>query len=544
MPTTDQALPYPGITKYLSKLARQDQDLDIGRALSRDPARLSAMTLEAAGWRLDYSRQLLSRASADALLQLAEQSEVLTAREALFDGRPLNNTEDRAVLHTLLRSSATQPGLEKECAAIQDCLSRMTDWVNRIHDGNHCGHSGKTITDIVNLGIGGSDLGPRMVVESLRPWHVEQCNVHFSSNVDPDDLGTTVEKLDPARTLFIVCSKTLRTEETLYNARAARRWLLEGGVPEAQLAQHFLAVSTNHEAALELGIPAENMLPMWDWVGGRYSLWSAVGWSIAFAVGMDAFLELLGGAEAMDRHFHEAPAAENMPLWLSLLEIWYVNYMGSQNHAVIPYHQELAKLPAFLQQLSMESNGKRVNRYGQPVDYSTAPVLWGDVGTNGQHSFHQLLHQGTLLCPVDFVVFTGEEETREGKQRLLANGLSQMRALMLGRDEAQSRDSLQRRGLEPKQAAELAPHLVIPGNRPSSTLSCPTLTPAALGALLALYEHKTFCSGHIWQINSFDQWGVELGKEMGAEIFDAINGVQKHFDPSTNAMLGIGEKQP
>lgn len=539
MDVNNQALPYPGLTKYLSRFARNDSGLDINRALATDPARIGAMSLEAAGWRLDFSRHLLSRASAEALLKLADTSDLMNAREALFDGRPLNNTEDRAVLHTLLRSSATPPGLEEEFKEVQASLSRMSEWVTRIHDGTHIGHSGERITDVVNLGIGGSDLGPRMVVEALRPWHVEQCKVHFCANVDPDDLSATVAHLKPESTLFIVCSKTLKTEETLYNARAARQWLLDGGVPEAQLAQHFLAVSTNLEGARELGIPEENILPMWDWVGGRYSLWSAIGWSIAFAVGNDRFLELLAGSEAMDEHFRTAPAAENMPVWMSLLEVWYVNYMGAQVHAVIPYHQDLASLPAFLQQLSMESNGKRVNRDGEPVDYLTAPVLWGDVGTVGQHSFHQLLHQGTLLCPIDFILMTGEGKPSEGKQRLIANGLSQMRALMLGRDEDTSRESLQRRGFDAERAEQLAPHLVIPGNRPSSTLSCPELTPKALGALLALYEHKTFCSGHIWQINSFDQWGVELGKEMGAEIYGALTGSEEHFDPSINTLLDI-----
>ena len=515
--------------------------MDIARALDTDPGRLDALSVEAAGWRLDFSRHLLKRASADALLTLADASGVLGAREGLFDGRPLNNTEGRAVLHTLLRAGSAPEGLEEEFAAVKQCLERMAAWVTRVHDGSHTGHSGESIADVVNLGIGGSDLGPRMVVDALRPWHVEGCRVHFCANVDPDDFTATVAGLDPAGTLFIVCSKTLRTEETLHNAHAARSWLLAGGVPEDALGRHFLAVSTNLDAAANLGIPADNILPMWDWVGGRYSLWSAIGWSVAFAVGMDVFRELLAGAERMDRHFREAPAAENMPLWLSLLEIWYVNYMGARTHAVIPYHQDLARLPAFLQQLSMESNGKRVNRTGEPLAYATAPVLWGDVGTNGQHSFHQLLHQGTVLCPVDFILFTDTDshEDSEGRRRLLANGLSQARALMVGRDLDTARASLEDRGHPPERAGALAPHLVIPGNRPSSTLSTERLTPDTLGALLALYEHKTFCSGHIWQINSFDQWGVELGKELGAEIYGALSGDEEHFDASTDALVKV-----
>jgi glucose-6-phosphate isomerase len=416
----------------------------------------------------------------------------------------------------------------------------MAAWVDRIHSGSHRGHGGDRITDIVNLGIGGSDLGPRMVVDALRPYRLEHCRCHFVANVDPDDMEASLTGLHPGSTLFIVCSKTLRTEETLHNAKAARRWLLEAGVPEASLGQHFLAVSTNLDAARELGIPSSNILPMWDWVGGRFSLWSAIGWSIAFAVGAEGFRELLAGAAAMDEHFRTAPPEHNMPLWLSLLEIWYVNFMGAQSHAVIPYHQDLARLPAYLQQLSMESNGKSINHRGEPLGYATAPILWGDVGTNGQHSFHQLLHQGTVLCPVDFLLITGMQPgaDREGKRRLLANGLAQARALLAGRDESASMQSLRERGMEDARAAELAPHLMIPGNRPSSTLSSRRLTPASLGALVALYEHKTFSSGYIWQINSFDQWGVELGKAISKDLYGALTGgVAEGLDSSTLSAL-------
>jgi glucose-6-phosphate isomerase len=532
-------IPYPELAAELRQLADRDRGLAIAPLLEGEPSRLEKFSCSAAGWHLDFSRHLLAEDSADALLGLADACGVLEDREGLFDGRPLNHTEDRAVLHTLLRAHSHEAGLEEEYAAVKDCKARMTEWVRAVHEGIHRGHGGERIRHIVNIGIGGSDLGPRMVVEALRPWHVDGLEVHFCANVDPDDLSARLAPVNPATTLFIICSKTLCTEETLHNARSARQWLLDGGVPEDALGKHFLAVSTNLEAAADLGIPPENTLPMWDWVGGRYSLWSAVGWSIAFAVGMDRFQELLDGAMTMDQHFREAEPAENMPLWLSLLEVWYVNFMGSQAHAVIPYHQDLALLPAFLQQLSMESNGKRVNHRGEPIPYATAPILWGDVGTNGQHSFHQLLHQGTVLCPIDFLLVTdtAASHDREGKQRLLANGLSQMRALMLGRDQASSQRSLEGRGVDKERAAELAPHLVIPGDRPSSTLSCRRFNPSALGALLALYEHKTFCSGRIWQINSFDQWGVELGKEMGAEIFAALGGSGQSFDQSTDSML-------
>jgi glucose-6-phosphate isomerase len=539
-PASLAEFPFPDLAARLRQLAQRDRDMAIDATLEADPSRLDIFSCHAAGWQLDFSRHLLQPESARALLELGQRAGILEDREGLFDGRTLNHTEQRAVLHTLLRAAAPEPGLETEFADIEACKTRMADWVARVHDGSHRGHSGERIRHVVNIGIGGSDLGPRMVVEALRPWHVDGLQVKFCANVDPDDLASILAPLNPSATLFIICSKTLRTEETLHNARSARQWLLDAGVPEALLHLHMLAVSTNLQGAREFGIPPENTLPMWDWVGGRYSLWSAIGWSIAFAVGMDRFEDLLAGARSMDRHFREAEAADNMPLWLSLLEIWYVNFMGASAHAVIPYHQDLARLPAFLQQLSMESNGKRVNHYGQPVDYATAPILWGDVGTNGQHSFHQLLHQGTVLCPVDFILVadTASSQDPEGKRRLLSNGLSQIRALMVGRDEAASRQSLENRGMSAEHAAELAPHLVIPGNRPSSTLLCRQLTPAALGALLALYEHKTFCSGRIWQINSFDQWGVELGKEMGAEIYGSLLGSGQQFDPSTNATLG------
>ncbi len=529
--------PHPAIAGKLEALAEQDRQVAIASLLEQDPTRVERFGVEAAGWRLDFSRHLLQDESAATLLELAGAAGVLEDRNALFSATPLNHTEGRAVLHTLLRAQEAPPGLEQEYADVADCRARMGEWVQRVHDGRHMGHGGERIKTIVNIGIGGSDLGPRMVVEALRSYWVPGIDVRFCANVDPDDLDAVLTGLDPHSTLFIICSKTLRTEETLYNARAARQWVLDAGIPEEGLAQHFLAVSTNLEAARDFGIPEANILPLWDWVGGRYSLWSAIGWSIAFAIGMPRFEELLAGADAMDQHFRNAQARDNMPLWLSLLEVWYVNFMGARVHAVIPYQQRLAYLPAFLQQLSMESNGKSVNHRGQRLGYDTAPILWGDVGTNGQHSFHQLLHQGTVLCPVDFILIPGAAGASEGKSRLLANGLSQMRALMVGRDLEASQRSLEGRGADPVRAAELAPHLVIPGNRPSSTLSCDALTPYSLGALLALYEHKTFCSGRIWQINSFDQWGVELGKEMGAEIFAALDGSGQSFDPSTDAAL-------
>jgi glucose-6-phosphate isomerase len=532
--------PYPASREKLDALHSQLEHQSIAQLFATEPRRVEEFTACAAGWQLDYSRHLLNGAARQALLELAANAGLTQATEALFEGEPINTTENRAALHTLLRTSAPPARLKSSWQQIQHCRQRMEDWVERVHGGQHRGFSGERITDVVNLGIGGSDLGPRMVTESLRDFHTAAVQVHFCANIDPTELADILAPLNPANTLFIVCSKSLRTEETLHNAESARRWLLAGGTGDEAVASHFLAVTTNLEAAGRFGIPTDNILPMWDWVGGRYSLWSAVGWSIAFAIGKPGFDQLLSGAEQMDQHFRSAALADNLPVILSLLEIWYVNFFNSASHAVIPYSHRLGSLPAYLQQLSMESNGKRCNQQGQAIGYATAPVLWGEQGTNGQHSFHQLLHQGTSFCPVDFILplRATEGADQEGQQRLVANCLAQGQALLLGRDEQSCRASLLARGVEQARATKLAPHLVIPGNRPSSTLICEKLSPYSLGALIALYEHKTFCSGHIWQINSFDQWGVELGKELGTAIYAAMAEAKTDAgDASTNALL-------
>jgi glucose-6-phosphate isomerase len=532
--------PHPLAGERLDALASQIKHQSIAQLFADDPNRAEQFSLSAAGWQLDYSRQQVNQEVLDTLLELTAEAGLAQAREALFDGTPINHTESRAALHTLLRASQTTAELQSNWQQIQDSRQRMAQWVDKVHSGVHRGHDGSAITDVVNLGIGGSDLGPRMVTEALQDFHQSAVKVHFCANIDPAELADALAPLNPASTLFIICSKTLRTEETLHNARSAKRWLLASGAGEDAVASHFLAVSTNLEAAEEFGIPADNILPIWDWVGGRYSLWSAVGWSIAFAIGNPAFDELLSGAEQMDEHFRSAPLKDNLPVIMSLLEIWAVNFFSASNQAVIPYHHRLRRLPAFLQQLSMESNGKRINLHGQPIAYATAPVLWGEEGSNGQHSFHQLLHQGTVQCPVDFILPMGAANVvdTDAQQRLVANCLAQGQALLLGRDQQSCHQALLDRGIDEARAAELAPHLVVPGNKPSSTLSCQQLTPSTLGALIALYEHKTFCSGHIWKINSFDQWGVELGKELGTTIYQAMTEPGTLVgDASTNALL-------
>ncbi|MCB1687133.1 MAG: glucose-6-phosphate isomerase [Halioglobus sp.] len=505
-----------------------------------DSNRADTFTASAAGLHLDYSKHLLSSSALASLLDLAEQAGVQHGIEALFTGAHVNNTEDRPALHTLLRASSGG-GQEDRFLEVQRARERMQVMAQKLYRGEHTGYSGKTITDVINIGIGGSDLGPRLVTQALKPFQgTVQC--HYVSNVDPADLLDTLANLDAASTAFIICSKSFRTEETLANGLAARNWMLNAGATTAQLDKHFLAVTTNLQAARDFGIPEENCLPMWDWVGGRYSVWSAVGLSCAIAVGWDRFSEFLAGAEAMDQHFRNSAAHCNLPLLMSLLEIWYCIFFHASNHVVLPYDHSLQRFPDFLQQLTMESNGKRVSADGRELDYATAPVLWGSAGTMGQHSFHQLLHQGTLLCPVDFILPLNTHTKAAQQHRILvANCLAQSRTLMVGRSLEDATNALMKRGLDEDKAATLAPHLVMPGNRPSSVITMASLDPGTLGALLALYEHRTYCSGLLWRINSFDQWGVELGKEISTEILGQLAGTNdgSTMDAATDRLIKL-----
>ncbi|MFU8764287.1 MAG: glucose-6-phosphate isomerase [Haliea sp.] len=525
--------------RELQSLAVQMQGTSISALFSKDAQRATEFTAGAAGLTLDYSKHLLCRDSRAALLRLAEQAQLPQRAGQLLSGTPLNNTESRPALHTLLRARSAPGGLEAEFSAVEDTRQRMRLWCDRINSGQLQGFSGKIITDVVNIGIGGSDLGPRLVTGALAACQgAVRC--HYVANVDPADLHRTLQRLDPGATLFILCSKSFRTEETLANGQAARSWLLASGATEEDLHRHFLAITTNLQAAADFGVPADNCLPLWDWVGGRYSLWSAVGLSSAIAIGWEHFSALLNGAEEMDSHFASASCAHNLPMLMSLLEIWYCNFFGAGNHVVLPYDHGLAGLPDFLQQLTMESNGKRVTRDGESLDYDTAPILWGSAGTMGQHSFHQLLHQGTRLCPADFILPLTTPIGDDGRHTMLvANGLAQSRTLMIGCSEDEARASLLERGLEAVEASRLAPHLAMPGNRPSSVITMDAVTPHSLGALLALYEHRTFCSGQLWGINSFDQWGVELGKEIGSAILNRLQNAdsRKNMDAATERLL-------
>jgi len=522
----------------LRKLAGELQGVSISQLFADDPQRARDFTLEAAGLRLDYSKHLIDRAALSGLLELADRAGLQEDIVALFAGVHINNTENRPALHTLLRATASH-GLDAEFREVVAARALMQQWVERLHSGKHRGFSDRAITDVVNIGIGGSDLGPRLVTEAMRPFQGD-ISCHYVANVDPADLQDTLLDLDPESTLFIVCSKSFRTEETLTNSLAARAWLLNAGAGEAGLANHFVAVTSNIEAAADFGIPADNCLPMWDWVGGRYSVWSAIGLSCAIAIGWTRFEELLAGAAAMDEHFRTSQPARNLPLVMGLLEVWYANFFQVGNHVVLPYDHCLRQLPAFLQQLTMESNGKRVSEDGKDIPYTTGTVLWGSAGTMGQHSFHQLLHQGTLLCPVDFVLplktHTGMAEQH---RRLVANCLAQSRTLMVGRSREAAQAALLARGADEQEARRLAPHLAMPGNRPNSVITLDSLEPATLGALLALYEHRTFCSARLWGINPFDQWGVELGKEIGVDIFGRLSGAtgNSDMDPSTERLM-------
>lgn len=507
-----------------------------------NPDRATQHTIEAAGLRLDYSKNFIDGALIHSLMQLARQANLPNAITQLLTGGIVNNTEQRPAMHTALR--APTPAIEAK--AIQQAFVKMETLVSDIHSGKWRGYSDETITDVVNIGIGGSDLGPQMATHALKPFHTGHVRVHFVSNVDPSCLQDLLQHLAPARTLFIVASKSFTTLETLQNAEAARRWLLAAAPNNQATARHFVAVSSAVKKAADFGIDTNNILPMWDWVGGRYSLWSAIGLPIALAVGMPHFRAMLSGAHAMDEHFQHAHLAHNMPVMLGLLGFWYRHFWQASTHVVLPYDHYLRFFPDYLQQLDMESNGKHVNHAGADLPYATGPVIWGAVGTNGQHSFHQLLHQGTHCIPADFILSlqSHHPECSEQHRHLLANGLAQSQALMCGKSLAAVEAELQQQGFNADAIAQLAPHKVIAGNRPSNIISMEQLTPATLGALIALYEHKVYVQGVLWDINSFDQWGVELGKQLSGPIFAALSGGENSsLDASTQASISRYRQQ-
>ena len=517
---------------------------------AQQPDRFERMHVRAAGLLLDYSKNRLNTDTLDLLLSLARERGVETLREAMFGGEKINFTEQRAVLHTALRAPAddrtAQVDGQPVAQEVHAVLQHIRDFSERVRSGQWRGYTGREITDIVNIGIGGSFLGPQMVCTALRDYRHARLTAHFVSNVDGHDLDEVLSRIDPETTLFIVASKTFTTQETMLNAKSARAWFLQHGKSE-DLAKHFVAVSTNAKEVSAFGIDTENMFPFWDWVGGRYSVWSAIGLPIALLIGYDNFAQFLAGAHAMDRHFREAPLASNMPVIQALVGIWNRNFLDSASLTIAPYHQWLRFFPAYLQQLDMESNGKRITRDGTPVSVQTCPAIWGDVGTNGQHAYFQLLHQGTDITPIDFIAVLKPSHTiAEHQEALLANCFAQSEAFMRGKDADEVRADLQAQGVPEAELAALIPHKTFDGNRPSNTLLLPELSPHALGAMIALYEHKTFVQGAIWGINSFDQWGVELGKVLAKTILaelksDTAPDAARH-DASTSALIALARE--
>jgi glucose-6-phosphate isomerase len=509
---------------------------------ARDPDRFSRFSLEAAGLFLDYSKNRLNESTMRLLAALAREVGLERQRDAMFAGDKINTTEHRAVLHTALRapvSATIAVDGQNVVPEVHRVLDQMRNFSERVRSGQWQGYSGKAITDVVNIGIGGSDLGPKMACRALRPFVHPRLTMHFVSNVDGHDLDAVLSRVNPETTLFIVASKTFTTIETMTNAHSAREWFLNRR-GEQDLPRHFVAVSTNAQAVQEFGIDTQNMFPFWDWVGGRYSVWSAIGLPLAVAIGFDRFTEFLAGARAMDEHFRSAPLESNMPVLLGLIGVWYRNFFGTSTVSVAPYHQDLSAFPAYLQQLEMESNGKRVSRDGMPLDVATCPVIWGDVGTNGQHAYFQLLHQGTDLIPVDFIAaLKPNHGLNNHHTTLLANCFAQAEAFMRGKNGDEVRAEMRGRGVGEDEVDALTPHRTFPGNRPSNTILMDALTPTTLGALIALYEHKTFTQGVVWGVNSFDQWGVELGKVLAKNIEPEIAGVPnpEAHDSSTSGLI-------
>ena len=529
--------------KNLEDRYEATREVTLRELFAADPDRAGNFSFDAAGLHVDLSKNLLDEETRDALVALAEEIGLKDRVEAMFSGEHINNTEDRAVLHTALRLPAEEQlkvDGQDVAADVHEVLGRMRDFASKLRSGEWLGHTGHTIKKVVNIGIGGSDLGPKMATLALRAYATAGISGEFVSNVDPADMAATLDRLDPESTLFIISSKTFTTQETLANAHAAKRWLLERfDGEEAAIAKHFVAVSTNAEKVAEFGIDTDNMFGFWDWVGGRYSVDSAIGLSLMCVIGPMDFMRFLEGFHAMDVHFRTAKFAENIPVLMGLLNVWYSNFHGAQTHAVLPYSQDLSRFPAYLQQLTMESNGKSTRRDGERVDYSTGEIFWGEPGTNGQHAFYQLIHQGTRLIPADFIGFARPKEdlptaTGEGSMHdlLMGNFFAQTKVLAFGK----TAEEIAAEGVDPA----IVPHKVMPGTRPTTTILAEELTPAVLGALIALYEHITFVEGAVWDINSFDQWGVELGKQQANDLAPAVSGEVEPDtgDASTDSLIG------
>jgi glucose-6-phosphate isomerase len=531
------------VWQALAAAAEARRNVHLRDLFAADPQRFAHLSVGWNGWLLDYSKHRLTSADFSLLLGLWRSADVPGWIARMRGGEAINHTEGRAALHIALRRPANKGPLlhagHDVMPAIHAELDKVRNFVAQIHGRHWRGATGEPITDIVNIGIGGSDLGPRMATQALTAFRHPDLRVHYVANLDGADLATVLAGLQPRTTLFIVASKTFTTQETMQNATSARHWLVQA-LGEAAVARHFVAVSTNLVEVARFGIDPDNAFAFWDWVGGRYSIWSTIGLPLALAVGYDNFSQFLAGAHAMDEHFFSAPPEQNLPGVLALLEIWNSNFIGANNRAVLPYSQSLALLPRYLQQLEMESNGKQTDRQGAPLDYSTGPVLWGEAGTNGQHAFYQLIHQGGRLVPCEFIACKTPDFPLPGHhEKLLANCFAQSEALMRGKTLAETTAELTASGMAANQVAFLAPYRSFPGNQPSTTLLLPQLDPFTLGALLALYEHKVFVESIVWDINPFDQWGVEYGKQLASRLLPVIVGTAsgEHLDSSTAGLV-------
>ena len=516
-------------------------DFDFRSLFQQNPNRFNDFSIKRPGYLFDFSKNLIDQETLNLLLKLAEETQLKSAISAMFEGQKINETEDRAVLHTALRDFSDDEILvdgENIKPGIKKVLDQMKTFSTKVISGQHKGFSGKEITDVVNIGIGGSDLGPVMVCSALKHYKT-RLNVHFVSNVDGNHIAETLKKLDPETTLFIIASKTFTTQETMTNAASAKEWFLKKGSQD-DVAKHFVALSTNTKSVKEFGIAEENIFEFWDWVGGRYSLWSAIGLSIALAVGYENFEQLLKGANETDTHFRTADFKENVPVIMALLGIWYRNFYGAGTYAILPYSQYLDRFPAYLQQGDMESNGKSVDRNGNYVEYETGPIIWGEPGTNGQHAFYQLIHQGTELIPADFLAYAKScNKVSDHQDKLLANFFAQTEALAFGKNADEVYAELQAAGKSEAEIEKLLNYKVFAGDSPTNSFIFDELTPFSLGQLIALYEHKIFVQGVIWNIFSFDQFGVELGKVLAGKILAELGGensVNTH-DSSTNGLM-------
>lgn len=534
--------------KALETHAEEIKKTNLRELFRNDPDRFKKFSLCADEIVFDYSKNIITEETMQLLLQLADECKLKEAISSMYSGEIINATERRSVLHTALRNFSKQPVFAEGndvMPEIKKVLKKMKSFCDAVHSGKHRGYTDKKIKYIVNIGIGGSDLGPLMVTEALRPYKVDDIETFFVSNVDGTHIAETLKKVNPERTLFLIASKTFTTQETMTNAHTAREWFLKKAKNEKHIARHFVALSTNETAVVKFGIDKKNMFEFWDWVGGRYSLWSAIGLSIGLTIGYKNFEDLLKGAHETDKHFKDTNFEKNIPVLMAMTGLWYTNFFGAQSEAILPYDQYMHRFAAYFQQGNMESNGKSIDRNGEAVEYSTGPIIWGEPGTNGQHAFYQLIHQGTPLIPCDFIApAQSQNPIGDHHPKLLSNFFAQTEALMNGKTEDEAELELEKAGMTNEEISKLLPFKVFSGNRPTNSILIKKITPFTLGELIAMYEHKIFVQGIIWNVYSFDQWGVELGKQLANKILPELQNdepVSGH-DTSTNGLINAYKK--